>query len=229
MSDGPPLSARLNPHLHLHLVVLDGLFARDTTASSPGTRTAPSLSIASGDSTRTPPAPSPPSPRTGCCGSSSAASSSTPPTGQPSRRKADARLLYRTNRPLPDGRSALRLTPLDLLARPARLIPPPRAHRHRYYGVLAPNARLRPDVVRYGRPDHELRRLDDLQGAARTATGDRPTRTPFPARMRWAQLLARVYELDPLRCPGCDGTLRILARAVGAAPRRRGICRGPCS
>ena len=29
----------------------------------------------------------------------------------------------------------------------SRLIPPPRVHRHRYHGVLAPNARLRERVI----------------------------------------------------------------------------------
>jgi hypothetical protein len=32
----------------------------------------------------------------------------------------------------------LRLTPLALIERLAALIPPPRIHRHRYHGVLAP-------------------------------------------------------------------------------------------
>lgn len=30
-------------------------------------------------------------------------------------------------------------------------------------------------------------------------------------RRRWAQLLARVYEVHPLRCPACHGEMRILA------------------
>ena len=40
-------------------------------------------------------------------------------------------LLYRLPKPLPDGRTALCLTPLELLDRLAVLIPPPRLHRHR--------------------------------------------------------------------------------------------------
>ena len=35
------------------------------------------------------------------------------------------------------------LTPLQLLDRLAALVPPPRVHRHRYFGVLAPNSPLR--------------------------------------------------------------------------------------
>jgi hypothetical protein len=39
------------------------------------------------------------------------------------------------------------LTPLELIDRIAALVPPPRIHRHRYYGVLAPNRPLRPAVT----------------------------------------------------------------------------------
>jgi hypothetical protein len=57
------------------------------------------------------------------------------------------------------------LTPLELIERLAALIPPPRRHRHRYYGVLAPNAPLRSAVTprwrvrrpRRPQPRHRLR------------------------------------------------------------------------
>jgi len=39
------------------------------------------------------------------------------------------------------------LTPLEFLERLAALVPPPRVHRHRYYGVLAPNAPLRQALI----------------------------------------------------------------------------------
>jgi len=45
------------------------------------------------------------------------------------------------------ARSALILTPLELLDRIAALVLPPRVHRHRYFGVLAPNAPLRAAVT----------------------------------------------------------------------------------
>ena len=38
-------------------------------------------------------------------------------------------------------------TPLELIKRIAQLVPPPRTHRHRYYGVLAPNSPLRGAVA----------------------------------------------------------------------------------
>ena len=41
----------------------------------------------------------------------------------------------------------LHLTPLELIDRIAALVPPPRTHRHRYFGVLAPNSPFRVAAV----------------------------------------------------------------------------------
>ncbi len=54
------------------------------------------------------------------------------------------RLIYCLPKPGPDGRTQIILSPLELISRIAALVPPPRQHRHRYYGVLAPNSPLRP-------------------------------------------------------------------------------------
>ena len=61
------------------------------------------------------------------------------------------RVVYRLPKPQRDGTTALTLTPLELIEHLAALIPPPRLHRHRYYGVLAPNAPLRTAVTAFGR------------------------------------------------------------------------------
>ena len=70
-------------------------------------------------------------------------------------RKEGAALVYRCakqhSEPTSDKRGAkvdeLQLTPLELIDRIAALVPPPRTHRHRYFGVLAPNSPLRAAVV----------------------------------------------------------------------------------
>jgi len=49
-------------------------------------------------------------------------------------------LLYLSSKPGPGGTGPQILTTLQLLDRLAALVPPPRVHRHRYFGVLAPNA-----------------------------------------------------------------------------------------
>jgi hypothetical protein len=117
-------------------------------------------------------------------------------------------LLYLPARPTRDGRTVLALSPLEFLAALSRLIPPPRVHRHRYHGVLAPNARLRERVIRLGRDDaaasggtdsisHGEPR--DAATAGDTAAADLPD-SPHraAARYRWARLLARIYEVFPL-------------------------------
>ena len=63
---------------------------------------------------------------------------------------AHDQVIYRFPRPQPDGRTELRLTPLELIERLAALIPPPRIHRHRYHGVLAPNSPQRAQVTALG-------------------------------------------------------------------------------
>lgn len=138
--------------------------------------------------------------------------------GNASLRSSDARLLYRLPAPTPDGRSVLVLSPLELLQRLARLIPPPRIHRHRYHGVLAPNAKLRTQVIALGRRDLDegVGTATDEDEATQTATSssviDGPGSSPRrSARIRWAQLLARIYEVLPLLCPSCGGQMRILA------------------
>ena len=51
---------------------------------------------------------------------------------------APERVLYDGTKPGRGGNGPLLLTPLELLDRLAALVPPPRVHRHRYFGVLAP-------------------------------------------------------------------------------------------
>ena len=57
-------------------------------------------------------------------------------------------------------------------------------------------------------------------------------------RRRWAELLRRIYEVDPLLCAACGGAMRILAFITEGAVinqiltqlrRTRGAARGPPS
>jgi hypothetical protein len=117
---------------------------------------------------------------------------------------SDEQLVYRFDKPQPDGRTQLRLTPLELIERLAALIPPPRIHRHRYHGVLAPNAPLRAQVSAWARTPHpQLPAFPPVQQPARG-----------PAHYLWAVLLARIYELLPLRCALCGGEMRIIAFVI---------------
>ena len=110
-----------------------------------------------------------------------------------------AHLRYDIPKPRPDGPRALVLTPLELIDKVAALVPPPRVHRHRYYGVLAPNAPLRAAVTA----------LAPLPVPAVGTTEDAPHRAA--ARYLWAMLLARIYEVFPLTCAFCGAEMRIIA------------------
>ena len=95
------------------------------------------------------------------------------------------------------------LMPLELMDRLAALIPPPRRHRHRYYGVLAPNSPLRPAVT-------ALAAAPEPVPARANAVADESS-VSRAARYLWAMLLARIYEVFPLTCPKCGGVMRIIA------------------
>jgi len=136
----------------------------------------------------------------------------------------DQRLVYHLPKPRPDGQTALYLTPLEFLDRLAALVPPPRKHRHRYHGVLAPHSPLRPAVTAYaGLP---------LDGPAPPATGlpghkQAPPETPAepkrtsPAAYLWAVLLARIYAVLPLTCPVCGAEMRLIAAVTEQEPVQR--------
>jgi hypothetical protein len=123
--------------------------------------------------------------------------------GQAALASPEARLLYRLAELDLQGRTALLLSPLELLERLARLVPPPRIHRQRYHGVLAPNARLRALVVAIGREEVPSERAtepsptndpSDVSGPPPPPAAPDPTRLASAARIRWAQLLARIYD-----------------------------------
>ena len=48
-----------------------------------------------------------------------------------------------------------------------------------------------------------------------------PRRPPSERRLRWAELLKRVFELDALRCPVCAGKMRVLAAITQPDVARR--------
>lgn len=113
-------------------------------------------------------------------------------------------LVYRSPKPRPDGPSERVLTPLELIDKIAALVPPPRAHRHRYYGVLAPNAFLRAAVTALA----PVTTIAPPTASAAAATEEAPHRAV--ARYLWAMLLARIYEALPLSCPICHSQMRIV-------------------
>ena len=112
----------------------------------------------------------------------------------------------------------------------SRLIPPPRVHRHRYHGGLAPGAALRARVVASGRREHAARACRPHQPggrrhASRTGcTADRASCAPPPGRAAadrrtlplGAPARPHLRGLPAVRCPGCGADIRILAFLTAA-------------
>ena len=118
-------------------------------------------------------------------------------------------------KPGPDGRTQLILTPLQLIGRLAALVPPPRQHRHRYYGVLAPNSPLRPAVTALA--PAAVAPTSESRPAVATAADDLPQAIRrSPARSRWAMRRARLFEAVPLPCPHGGAERRIIAFLTAA-------------
>jgi hypothetical protein len=155
-----------------------------------------------------------------------------PPFAMDRLRKEGAELVYRCakqrSEPGSDKRGAradeLRLTPLELIARIAALVPPPRTHRHRYFGVLAPNSPHRAAAVAFATPMQQAT-AEPAQPAAGVGVpgvavpGNAIPPAPEPvappkrskAHYLWAVLIARIYEVFPLLCPKCGGQMRLIA------------------
>jgi hypothetical protein len=121
------------------------------------------------------------------------------------------------------------LHPRPLASRISRNPLPPdpasRVHRHRYHGVLAPNARLRARVAALGRDDPDTTEPEEAspgfpgdKTAVHAHEDSAASLTGAAARSRWAQLLARIYEVFPLRCPDAGSDMRILAFLTDPEP-----------
>ena len=124
-------------------------------------------------------------------------------------------LVYRLRKPTVEGRTELTLTPLELLDRLSKLVTPPRIHKHRYCGVLAPNAKLRKAVIESAGPAGAtlqlLEQAREKMGMAEADEEPDPNPLRRAAARCWALLLVRIYECLPLLCPSCEQPMRIIA------------------
>jgi hypothetical protein len=93
-----------------------------------------------------------------------------------------------------DGTTHIVMSPLEFMQRLAALVSRPRLHLIRFHGVLAPHARLRTAIV---------------PGRAQNTT-EHAAAHGAPARMSWARLLKRVFDIDIEQCPNCGGALKII-------------------
>ena len=88
------------------------------------------------------------------------------------------------------------------MQRLAALVPQPRLHLIRFHGVLAPNAKLRAQIVPQA-PEPPAQAVQPAVCGANCAHHR-------PMRLSWAKLLKWVFEIDMEHCPNCGGELKII-------------------
>jgi hypothetical protein len=98
-----------------------------------------------------------------------------------------------------DGTNHIVMEPLEFMERLAALVPRPRLHLIRFHGVLAPNAKWRSEIIPTP-PEPATKPANDHAQAQGS-----------PARMSWARLLKRVFDIDIEHCSNCGGSLKIIA------------------
>ena len=113
-------------------------------------------------------------------------------------KQTDGRYRIRLKKPWSDGSTHIVLDGVELLGRLAALVPPPRAHLTRYYGVFAPRANLRREVVPKPKQD----------AAHKVCKHPPETEHERQRRYTWSQLLARVFAVDVLRCDRCGSRMQ---------------------
>jgi hypothetical protein len=109
----------------------------------------------------------------------------------------DGNVKLEFKRPWSDGTTSIELSPLALIARLAALVPPPRRHTTRYFGVLSSHAISRSEVV-------------PAPATPPPAPGEQDKPKRRSRYIRWSELLRRVFGIEIL-CTKCKAPLRLIA------------------
>ena len=110
-------------------------------------------------------------------------------------------LNYRMKSPWRDGTTHVSFSPLDFIARLVALIPPPRMNMVRYSGCFAPNFANRKLIVK---------KPKDKPNSSDACNKGLPEKVK-QERLRWAEMLKRVFDVDVTICPKCQGRMEQIA------------------
>lgn len=127
---------------------------------------------------------------------------------------ADGRIVYRTTHPnclpfpLSGDKTLMKgiprnfevFEPLDFLAEVTQHIPNKGEHQIRYYGFYSNKKR-----------GLQLKKTPKSEHIAGIDTEQPDTPYRQKCRMKWAALIKAVFEVDPLKCPKCGATMRIIS------------------
>lgn len=112
-------------------------------------------------------------------------------------------IIYKLKSQWRDGTQAIMHSGTEFIEKLVAIIPQPRIHITRFHGILAPHAELRSLVV--PSTPHQT----ECQQGAQAIDETKSKRHKKP-RLRWAELLRRVLNVDLETCP-CGGKLKFIA------------------
>jgi hypothetical protein len=128
--------------------------------------------------------------------------------------RPDGRVAYQLRHRWRNGATHVIFEPLDLIAKLAALVPPPRFNMVRYHGIFGPASRWRAQIVPLdsGETDciHYPVGKSGKRKKRRDEEGEGKLNNSHPRNYSWSELMLRVFELDVLKCPECGGRMRIL-------------------
>jgi len=101
------------------------------------------------------------------------------------------KLILSLKSPWRDGTEKILLSPFALLERLVALVPYPRKNLIRYHGFFGPNADIRAEILASSPP--------------------LPDSKPKICRPSFAELMARVFDIDILECPRCYSRMQVIA------------------
>ena len=107
---------------------------------------------------------------------------------------ARRQVIYKLRTPYSNGTTHLVFDPVDFISKLAALVPPPKQHLVRYFGVFAPHYLDRKQVINKSTQEDSL-----------------PSKNSKKQRMSWARKLKHVFNIDRETCPNCGGRVRIIS------------------
>jgi hypothetical protein len=111
-----------------------------------------------------------------------------------------------------DSPAVLEWSGVEFVRRLAALIPPARKHMIRYYGALGPRSPLRGAVSQAARGKAEGSELESGYSVTLLGRSVRAARKAGSASVRaWVACLRKVFEVDPVRCVKCGGSMDLVA------------------
>ncbi len=119
----------------------------------------------------------------------------------------DGKFAFEMKSAWPDGTRMIFFSGQELVGRLTALVPPSRMHLVHYFGVLAPAAKLRKQIVPMPPENPDLDPCGHSVVYEQTTVGKTIRRRWIP----WATLLLKVFAVDVLACPKCDSRMQRIA------------------